>query len=586
MNLKNLLFLFSFCSAFLFGQNEFITVWKPNESNILFTTNNSIYFPGIGTNYKITWEEIGYPAHNGVLNNVTSTQNVLINFGNPHNPVAANATYRVKVSNGNGHFHRIKFADSVYDPVAGIYQTSYYGEIFKIQKIEQWGNIQWSSMQKAFILCRDLQLTATDVPNLSQVTDVSYMFFGIQNFTGHTSMQNWNTSNIQDFSYMFAQATNSHPSPLGVFNINISGWNMSNAVNLAGMLRNQGQFNQPIGSWNVSNVTDMSYMFGSCTSFNQNLNNWNTASVTNLSHMFIHATGFNQPLSNWNTSAVTDMSGMFHNASSFNQPIASWNTANVTTTDRMFFQTPFNQPINSWNTSSLTNISHMFLNNTSFNQPLNNWDVSNVTLMRFAFGGATSFNQPLDSWDTSAVTSMSFLFMLASSFNQNLANWDLTSLTEAFNMLNATDLSCQNYNNTLIGWATNPNTHANINLGNLYPLIYSSDAANSARQSLIQNKGWTFNGDVFSYACSRELSVSEASYENAVSVYPNPVSSILFIKTKEKLQSVSIFDASGRLILKTSAADNSVYVNDLAKGNYVIEINTSENSFRKKFIKK
>ena len=228
----------------------------------------------------------------------------------------------------------------------------------------------------------------------------------------------------------------------------------------------------------------------------------------------------------------------------------------------------------------------MFLNNTSFNQPLNNWDVSNVTLMRFAFGGATSFNQPLDSWDTSAVTSMSFLFMLASSFNQNLANWDLTSLTEAFNMLNATDLSCQNYNNTLIGWATNPNTHANINLGNLYPLIYSSDAANSTRQSLIQNKGWTFNGDVFSYACSRELSVSEASYENAVSVYPNPVSSILFIKTKEKLQSVSIFDASGRLILKTSAADNSVYVNDLAKGNYVIEINTSENSFRKKFIKK
>ncbi|WP_449401292.1 hypothetical protein [Chryseobacterium wanjuense] len=109
-----ILFLIHFSKA----QNEFITIWQPGlpATTPLIVidapsqaTSNQIWFPGIGENYTITWEEVGYPTHNGTMTDVTSTAQVLIDFGNPINPDPATATYRVKASNGNGVFRQIRF---------------------------------------------------------------------------------------------------------------------------------------------------------------------------------------------------------------------------------------------------------------------------------------------------------------------------------------------------------------------------------------------------------------------------------------------------------------------------------------------
>ena len=60
-------------------------------------------------------------------------------------------------------------------------------------------------------------------------------------------------------------------------------------------------------------------------------------------------------------------------------------------------------------------------------------------------------------------------------------------------------------------------------------------------------------------------------------LYPNPVSSKLFIELPVTIQSadVEIFDYLGRNILKTvvSNVDNSVDVSSLSKGNYIIKLN-------------
>ncbi len=78
------MFIFS-STSFLKAQNEFITVWKPSNTGIIpsQSTSTQIYFPGVGNNYTIYWEEVGYPAHNATINNVTSALNVplLIDLG-------------------------------------------------------------------------------------------------------------------------------------------------------------------------------------------------------------------------------------------------------------------------------------------------------------------------------------------------------------------------------------------------------------------------------------------------------------------------------------------------------------------------
>lgn len=354
-------------------QNAFITVWKPNIANLtpdstvtpqVSAGTDQIWFPGIGENYTIMWEEINYPQHNGVMTNVTSTQNVLIDFGTSLNPVPADAAYRVKVFNGNGTFRQIRFADfqALPSPGGTLLLWDVYGSADQLIEIAQWGNIAWTSMNCAFALCRRMQLTATDVPDLSSVTDASKMFFNVHGFTGAPSMLNWDTSSIKDFSWMFAHVND---------------------------FEGADQFNFPLGSWDTSSAEDFSWMFADRKYFNQNLNDWDTSQVKDMKWMFSGCLSYNQPLDNWDMSQVTDISFMFH------------------------FIPVFNQNINGWDTSNVTNMSHIFHGCTAFNQPLDHWDTSKVTNMDIMFSDASSFNQSLETWNLSTLTSAFNMLMFS-----------------------------------------------------------------------------------------------------------------------------------------------------------------------------
>ncbi len=548
-------FLFVLAGHFIRAQNEFITTWKPgNTQNPIPTnppfpsSNTQAWIPLRGSNYTIQWEEVGYPSHNATLTGVTSVYQVLLDFGTPLNPNAGNATYTVKVSSGSGNFHRILFRDPTTLP-----DTSYLtGDTSKIIAINQWGNTKWSSMQYAFTGCTNIDMVATDIPDFSNVTDMSYMFMSCPYLSGNPSINNWNTSNVTSF--------------IGLFN---------------GCMA----FNQPIGNWQTGNVTSMAIMFLMARDFNQPIGNWNTSKVTEMTAMFHNARAFNQPIGNWNTSNVADMEFMFTDAVAFNQPIGNWNTSKVIEMNNMFTGAKvFNQPIGNWDTSEVVYMSGMFSGTDNFNQSIGNWNTSKVIYMHQMFYNAKAFNQDIGNWNTSNVISMTGMFANANQFNQNLGKWKLSSLTSADGMLGNSGINCQNYDSTLLGWSQNPSTPANISLSSVSPLVYAHPAAVNARNYLITNKNWTISGDSYNGECQSFLGVSDVKSKQEISIYPNPAIDFIFVNNA-RANNFIIFDQSGRTVLEGILSDGKINIGNLVSGNYVLQLITDKNIQNLKFIK-
>lgn len=539
------------------AQNEFVSIWKPSLpsfSSVGIPNNsneNQIWLPGTGTDYNIYWEEIGYPSHSATISNVSSDYQILIDFGTPLNPTPSDATYRVKISNGSGSFNQIRFMNS--QILVGNQPADIVGDIYKIINIEQWGNIKWASMQQAFYQCENMDIIATDLPNLSEVTNMSSMFYNCNTLVGNPTINNWDISNVTSL--------------IGTFN--------------ACFL-----FNQPIGNWNTSKVTSMSTMFIRAQKFNQPIGNWNTSKVETTSSMFLYATDFNQPIGSWDMSSNRQMELMFVNASKFNQPIGNWNTSNVVDMHAMFqFATDFNQNLSTWDTSNVKLMRDMFLMAEHFNNTISTWNVSNVKDMSNMFNGAKKFNQNISEWDVSAVKNMSGMFSNAEAFNQSLGNWKLNSLQTATSFIENTAISCQNYNSTLYEWSQNQSIASNINISPAFPLVYSTLQAATARDFLINNKGWTITGDKYSEECAPQLGTSDLKIDNKVNIYPNPATSIIYIKNTNADRYI-ILDLAGRIILQGNLVNGQVNVQTITPGNYILQLHLKNNTQNFKFIKK
>lgn len=197
-------------------------------------------------------------------------------------------------------------------------------------------------------------------------------------------------------------------------------------------------------------------------------------------------------ITGWDTSCIINMASMFK-GSNFNQNISGWDTSNVIDMNQMFYDyTIFNQDIGGWDTSSVQDMSFMFCNNLYFNQDIGGWDVSQVTSMNDMFCGQSEiawspFNQDISSWDVSSVTNMNYMFHDVS-FNQNLSSWDVTSVTAMYHIFDNVNMSIDNYDALLNGWASKnvQNGLAFYNNRSQY-----SSVGKVGRDILIDTYGWT-----------------------------------------------------------------------------------------------
>ncbi len=269
-------------------ESPFITTWQTT------TANESITIPtflGETYDYIVDWGDgdVDY----GITGDATHTY-------------ATAGTYTVSIF---GTFSRIVFDGN----------SSENRE--KLLTIEQWGDNPWTSFEFSFTDCANMDMIATDIPDLSNVTSLRSMFDGCQSLIANASINNWDVSTIEDMSFLFNVANN--------FNQPLNNWNVSNVTTMAFMFSSAGSFNQPINNWNVSNVISFSAMFDEADSFNQPLNDWNVSNAQSMSAMFRRTDSFNQPLNNWNVSSVQNMTFMFRDASAFDQPLGNWDVSNI-----------------------------------------------------------------------------------------------------------------------------------------------------------------------------------------------------------------------------------------------------------------
>ena len=491
---------FVFFTSLTKAQDAFITQWDTS----LETTENPYVtiptHPDETYDYNVDW---------GDGNNSTNQSG---------DATHVYASYGIKTVTITGTFPRIYLNNG--------------SEAYKITSIDQWGTGTWTSMEAAFYGADNLVMTATDSPNLSQVTsmrnmfrkalifngdlsewdtssvtsmremfrgalifngdisgwdtssvtDMSGMFFGAYDFNPNIGLWNWDTSSVTDMSRMFLNASN--------FNQNIGLWDTSSVTDMSSVFQNAEAFNQNIGGWVTTSVTDMSGMFFGAYDFNQNVGGWITSKVTDMKYMFGDAYAFNTNIGEWDTSLVTDMKYMFYNAHVFNPNIGGWVTSSVTDMSNMFYNAhAFNPNIGGWVTSSVTDMSFMFFDAKAFNQDIGGWVTSSVTDMSRMFFGAEAFNQDIGEWVTSSVTDMSGMFQNAIAFNQNIGEWVTTSVTQMVGMFDGaiafnqdisewdtssvTDMSFMFYdayafNQDIGGWVTSSVTDMSLMFYNAY----------------------------------------------------------------------------------------------------------------------
>jgi surface protein len=240
----------------------FITVWETT------TTDENITIP-INLDYKRYYDYTIDWGDGEILKNVN---------GNAEHTYAKVGEHTVKI----------------YGKFPTIQVNNIDNNAKKLKFINLWGDIEWKDFHESFKKATNLKLNTTDTPNLSNVTNMSFMFW-------------WAKS----------------------LNQPLNDWDVSNVTNMSHMFTNAEAFNQPLDKWNVSNVTDMNAIFHSATVFNQPLNNWDVSNVTDMQYMFTITTAFNQPLNDWNVSNVISMTGMFYGATAFtNQNLSTWNVKN------------------------------------------------------------------------------------------------------------------------------------------------------------------------------------------------------------------------------------------------------------------
>ena len=166
-------------------------------------------------------------------------------------------------------------------------------------------------------------------------TDIAAMRESINTTDRYSLFENKCSSQLTDMFNIFG-AMESIP--------DITHWDVSNVTDMEYLFYGSVNFNQPIGNWEVNNVNNMNYMFGEASAFNQDISNWDVSNVSNriagknqacngyagdcgMVGMFYDASAFSQDLSKWCVTKIKSAPKAFATGSSLtDEQLPKWGT--------------------------------------------------------------------------------------------------------------------------------------------------------------------------------------------------------------------------------------------------------------------
>ena len=159
-------------------------------------------------------------------------------------------------------------------------------------------------------------------------------FQGFENLKQIEGIENLNTANVTDMSYMFKNCSN-------LAKLDVAHFNTAKVTTMNSMFTRCSNLAElDLTHFNTANVTNMYEMFNGCSNLVKlDVTNFNTAKVTTMFGMFNKCSNLTElDVTHFNTAKVTAMNGMFSGCSNLTElDLTHFNTENVTNMYDMFF---------------------------------------------------------------------------------------------------------------------------------------------------------------------------------------------------------------------------------------------------------
>ena len=305
----------------------------------------------------------------------------------------------------------------------------------RLTNMVQWGtDTTWSALGYMFQNCGNMQYTATDFPDISNLAESSNIreMFSQCDSVVDLDLSNWtNTGNITTLYGMF-YGMNS------LETLNLTNWDTSNIGapnNLcygSGSAVNGCDFIMPDLDW--SNASNISSMFYQTNVKSIDVSGWTFGKSVVLSSLFrktqegSSGPSFSVDISTWNnTGYITTLNDFIRDSDMTSLNVTGIDTSNVTSVARF-----------AYSCDKLTHITG-----------LDEFDATSITLANYMFQGADIFDFGAtksnfgSNWgpNLGSCTNLSSFFYLVgsttpSSTIANVADWDTSAVTTFYNFMN------------------------------------------------------------------------------------------------------------------------------------------------------
>ena len=185
-----------------------------------------------------------------------------------------------------------------------------------------YGDLLWVNLQ---------EIEGLSFLDVSGATNMKTMFAYTQ-VKDLSEIENWDVSNVKNFTAMFQGNDNSGDVPIKF--LPVQKWDTSSATSMAYMFYGCAQLKEiPIDNWDVSNVSDFSHMFADCYNVQTlDFSKWNTKSAKSFDAFLNDCRSLTEiDVSSFDTSNCIQFSQMFESCYNLQQIIGlnNWDVSNA-----------------------------------------------------------------------------------------------------------------------------------------------------------------------------------------------------------------------------------------------------------------